>query len=228
MSSKALCAVALAAALVSPGQAAPASAITFTAPFTSGTAAHSTRGYAFDVVAAGLLATHLSVWDELSDGLSDAHTVGLWSPAGVLLAQAVVPAGTAAGLQDGFRFVDIADVALPVGNGYVVGATFLDGSADRQAFTLTGLASAPGIVYAGGRYVNDTAAGALTRPTETFDGLPGGSLRVDGVTVALPAPDGVALTGLALLLALFQSPALAKRITPSSTRPRRSDSQSSR
>lgn len=195
------CAATLAAACVSSPQAAPVSAITFTVIETSTTAVHSTRGYAFDVTAPGLLATHLSVWDFGGDGLSEAHTVGLWSPAGTLLASALVPAGTAASLQDGFRYVDIADVMLDMGTGYVVAATFLEGSGDRQAGTLLGLASAPGLAYAEGRYANDTQPGVLTRPLTPFVGLPGGSLLVDSAALAVPAPGSVGLAGLGLLLA---------------------------
>jgi Domain of unknown function (DUF4082) len=195
------CAATLAAACASAVQAAPVSAITFTTIETSTTAVHSTRGYAFDVTAPGLLATHLSVWDFGGDGLAEAHTVGLWSPSGTLLASVLVPAGTSASLLDGFRYVDIADVALDVGTGYVVGATFLEGSGDQQAGTLLGLASAPGLAYAEGRYANDTQAGALTLPLTAFVGLPGGSLLVDTGTLAVPAPGSVALAGLGLLLA---------------------------
>lgn len=189
------------ASVTQTSQASPVSAITFTVIETSTTAVHSTRGYAFDVTAPGVLATHLSVWDFGGDGLSEAHTVGLWSPAGTLLASVLVPGGTAASLLDGFRYVDIADVALDVGTGYVVGATFLEGSGDQQAGTLLGLASAPGLAYAEGRYVNDTQAGVLTLPLTSFVGLPGGSLLVDTGTLAVSEPRGVALAGLGLLFA---------------------------
>lgn len=201
MQYRTFCAAALIAACVSAPQAAPVSAITFTTIETSTTAVHSTRGFAFDVTAPGVLATHLSVWDFGGDGLSEAHTVGLWSASGTLLASALVPAGTAASLLDGFRYVDIADVALDVGTGYVVGATFLAGSGDRQAGTLLGLASAPGLAYAEGRYANDTQAGVLTLPLTSFIGLPGGSLLVDTGTLAVPVPGSVTLAGLGLLLA---------------------------
>ena len=200
-----IAALAILGGLAASAQAAPVSALTFTAASTNSTTTTTTRGYAFNVTSAGLVATHLSFWDEGGDGLGQSHDVGLWNPAGILIASATVPSGTAATLLDGFRFVDIADVALPVGNGYVVGALFLDGSPDRQALSLSGLGTASGITYVQGRFINGPVT--LTLPTTSLSlGLPGGSLLVDLQAIAVPEPTTLALAALALA-ALVRRPA---------------------
>lgn len=201
---RSLCAALLFNACTQAALAVPVSAITFNVDLISTTSENSTRGYAFNVTQPGVKVTHLSIWDANQDGIADSHAVGLWNPAGTLLASVLVPVGTAAALVDGFRTVDIPDLTLDVGDGYVVGATFLQGSGDWQAAGLLGLAVAPGLVYVEGRFVNGTGAGLLTRPLSATDGLPGGSFLIDGVPGVLPAPGSVALVGLALLLAAGQ------------------------
>ena len=201
-----IAALAILGGLATSAQAAPVSAITFTTGNGNGTTTNTTRGYAFNVTSPGLVATHLSVWDEGSDGLGQSHDVGLWNPAGILIASATVPSGTATLLLDSFRFVDIADVALPVGNGYVVGAVFLVGSPDRQALFLSSLTTASGINYVEGRLINN-GLGTLSLPTTSVSfGLPGGSLLVDLQAPAVPEPTTLALAALALA-ALVRRPA---------------------
>jgi PEP-CTERM motif len=179
-----------------PGLAAPISALTFTGNAVNGTAATTTRGYAFNVTLAGIWATHLSIWDLGGDGLAQSHDVGLWDPIGNLIASANVPTGTAAPILNGFRFVDIPDVALPVGSGYTVGALLLNGSADGQARDLVNPAAAPGISIVGGRFINNGVA-SLTRPTTPLsNGLVGGSLLVDTLAAPVPEPGSIGLIGL--------------------------------
>jgi hypothetical protein len=168
------------------------SALTFTGSGPNGTATTSTRGYAFDVTADGLSAVALSIWDDLGNGLTDSHDVGLWDPSGNLIASATIPSGTAATLVDGFREVAITPVALPIGSGYTVGALFIVGTADVQAITLTGISTAPGITYVGGRFINNGVA-SLTLPTSSFNGLIGGSLLVDTGGSSVPEPSSLSL-----------------------------------
>jgi hypothetical protein len=66
----------------------------------------------------------LGVFDYSSDGLVDSHQVGLWTLDGTLLASATVPAGTAATLINGYRWVDVSAVQLVQSVHYVVGAFF--------------------------------------------------------------------------------------------------------
>lgn len=190
--------VALSAA--SCAMAAPTSALTFTSAISNSTCCNSTRGYSFSVTQDGLMATHLGVYDFDADGLNESHEVGLWTSSGTLIASAVVGAGTSGLLQDSFRYVDIADAALAVGD-YVVGAYFLAGSADAQARSLAGLSTASGISYGQYRFVNNVSS--LTIPLSTVNnlsGLPGGSLMVDYASVSAvpePASWALAMAGLA-------------------------------
>ena len=57
--------------------------------------------------------TQLGVFDSGGDGLANAHQIGLWSVSGTLLASATIPAGTAAPLVDGYRYVTISPVSIP-------------------------------------------------------------------------------------------------------------------
>lgn len=91
-----------------------------------------TIGFDFTVGPAPLLVTRLGNYDFEADGLVTDHLVRLWTPAGVLLAQATVPAGTAAALDGTFRVVDLAaPVRLEPGQTYVLGAVNpTDGTSD--------------------------------------------------------------------------------------------------
>ncbi len=168
-------------------------------PRTTPPAAPAPAGYAFsDVLESGLFATHLGIWDAGSDGLSVAHDVGLWDSLGVLVASVTVPGGTAASLVDGFRYADIADVALSTGR-YTVGALFFAGGADDQARNLVGTATASGISFVGARFINNEVA-SLTNPTSSLSitGLMGGSLMVDRVNGRVPEPAALSLVALAI------------------------------
>jgi hypothetical protein len=68
----------------------------------------------------------LGFWDDLADGLLSHHTVSVFDgSSGALLASGVVPAGTGALLEDGFRWVAIPAIVLSPGR-YVIGAS-MDG-----------------------------------------------------------------------------------------------------
>ena len=126
------------------------------------------------------------------------HDVGLWNSLGVLVASVTVPGGAAASLVDGFRYVDIADVALSTGR-YTVGALFFASGTDDQARNLVGTATASGISFVGARFINNGVA-SLTNPTESLgiSGLMGGSLMVDRVNGRVPEPGAMSLVALAI------------------------------
>ena len=65
----------------------------------------------------------MSWFDDGQDGLQLAHEIGIWSPAGTLIANThvTIPAGTAAPLDGIWRTVAIPPTLLPAGNGYIVG-----------------------------------------------------------------------------------------------------------
>lgn len=92
-------------------------------------------GHQFDVTEEGISIADLGIWDEKADGLAAAHTVTLFSldrtgagakatpvPGGSV----VVPAGTAAPLEDGFRFAPLVQPVTLAPGHYAVVAFGLD------------------------------------------------------------------------------------------------------
>ena len=73
--------------------------------------------------------TQLGVFDSGGDGLVNPHQIGLWRNDGTLLASTIVPAGTAATLVDGYRYVPISPVVLN-GERTIVAAQYSAGDAD--------------------------------------------------------------------------------------------------
>ncbi len=89
-------------------------------------------GWQFNVLQSVTL-EGLGWFDEQADGLQNAHTVGIWSPTGTLLASAIIPAGTLASLDGQFRTAAVSPFVLPPGNGYIVGGQSFAGDAERLA-----------------------------------------------------------------------------------------------
>jgi hypothetical protein len=89
---------------------------------TGGSGLHTdiSLGWQFNVLQS-ITVEGLGWFDENADGLQVSHHVGIWSPAGVLLVDAIVPAGTLATLDGQFRTASTATIVLPPGNGYIVG-----------------------------------------------------------------------------------------------------------
>lgn len=87
-------------------------------------------GWQFDVLAP-LAVVGLGWFDDGADGLSLAHTIGIWDPAGILLASVLVPAGTASPLDGQFRTVSLAPIILPVAAGYIVGGENFSSNPER-------------------------------------------------------------------------------------------------
>ena len=135
-------------------------------------------------------------------GLSTAHTVGIWNPAGALLTSIVIPAGVAAPLDGMFRFETVAPVNLPVGNGYVVGGQNFFANTDRLACGSGGICD--GLLVqtldSGLSFVNGTFSGLGGFQEPTFftvahEGLFGPSFS----TIPVPGPiAGAGLPGLIL------------------------------
>ncbi|HEX3798574.1 MAG TPA: PEP-CTERM sorting domain-containing protein [Verrucomicrobiae bacterium] len=67
---------------------------------------------------------YLGYYDQGGDGLANSHVVSLWdNSTQTIIAQVTVPAGTAAPLIDGYRWVPLAStVQLNYGSYYVIGA----------------------------------------------------------------------------------------------------------
>lgn len=121
-----------------------------TGPAGSGTATvPSTIGLQFSTTK-DFTVTHLSFYDEGSDGLNESHTIGLWDQQQNLIVSAVIPSGTQASLSaDGaWRLADVQDFVLPAGTNYMVGATFSAVNGD-PLYTSIGPAI-PGVTDGGG------------------------------------------------------------------------------
>lgn len=110
----------------------------------------------------------LGFWDELEDGLLSAHAVSLFDGSGGLVASAVVPQGTAAPLQNGFRWVSIPGVLLAPG-AYVLAAS-MDGDGatfDPVIIDSSTIATAAGVTVADSGALRSLAVapGDLIPPT---------------------------------------------------------------
>ena len=69
--------------------------------------------------------TDLGIWDDDGDGLQHSHSIGIWRKSDLeLLVSGVVSAGTSAPLIDEFRYVDVIDTPLSIGEHYVLGAHY--------------------------------------------------------------------------------------------------------
>jgi hypothetical protein len=90
-----------------------------------------TLGWKFGV-SSSILVTDLGVFDDGSNGLGEAHDVGLWScnsalcTSGTLLAVATVPAGTGPSLVDFFRYVSLVSPVTLTPGDYVIGAAYYE------------------------------------------------------------------------------------------------------
>lgn len=99
-------------------------AVAVVSPGGSGGTVTSTQGWSF-TAARNMRVKKLGVLDRDNDGLGEAHDVAIWGQNGKLVALANVPAGTAAPLVNGWRYVDIPPVVLTRGQVYVIGAYYL-------------------------------------------------------------------------------------------------------
>lgn len=119
-----------------------------------------TLGWQFST-SAPITVTHLGLFDDAQDGLSERHDLGLWDSDGVLLAFATIGAGTSAPLSAQFRYVDIIDVVLAAGT-YQVGALYTS-PADALVFPgdATGFATASPIDFIASAFID---GGTLANP----------------------------------------------------------------
>ncbi|MDQ1309895.1 MAG: hypothetical protein QG601_1165 [Pseudomonadota bacterium] len=152
-------------------------------------------GYSF-VANSAISVVSLGVWDQAGDGLVNRHEVGLWASNGTLLASTFVGAGTTGILDAGFRFADIAPVALTAGATYYVGATFNGPNDDQWTADPTSLVTAPQISYDSRRYQSGSTLVFPDLAGSNTTGYWGGNVRLDAVSV--PEPASVLLLGLAL------------------------------
>ncbi|MFN9618258.1 MAG: hypothetical protein ACK55X_00925 [Synechococcaceae cyanobacterium] len=138
--------------------------------------------------------TALGYYDAEAPGLLAAHAVGLYdATTQALLTSAVVPAGEAAPLQNGFRVASVPALRLPAGE-YVLAAVLPGGGAasfDPFASLAEDLELAPGVSLGGRSLVGASDPAALVFPEQDEGGFPG----FYGPNLAEPAPGPLPLAG---------------------------------
>jgi hypothetical protein len=163
-----------------------------------------TIGWAFDVTTS-VNVTALGVWDEASNGLNEAHDVGLWAADATLLASTTVPAGLAAdsavasavGLGQ-WLFEDIPALTLAPGH-YLIGS--VAGNDDFRTFEESialnpALANLDSGKFAVGAVLQFPALDETAQNPSDFS-LFGPNLLIEAERV--PAPATLLLLGLGLL-----------------------------
>lgn len=141
----------------------------------------------------------LGFYDAEDPGLLSSHEVGIFDATSqALLLSGVVPAGTTAPLQNGFRWLSIAPVTLPAGS-YVIAAV-MPGSGASVFDPFFGLATdpvlSPGVVLGGKTLTGAAATPSLVFPA-TDEMSPAGFFGPNFAEVPGPLP----LTGAAAALA---------------------------
>ena len=103
-------------------------------------------GWRFDVND-DILVDGLGFWDSNDDGLNESHEVGIWTDAGDLVTSGVVPSGTAAPLDQGFRIQPISPVMLTAGTRYRIAAYLSSTNNDGVITASANSSTIPEITY---------------------------------------------------------------------------------
>jgi hypothetical protein len=160
---------------------------------TAGSSTH-VLGWEFDVTSPTTV-IGLGFWDEGSDGIAGTD-VGIWDRFGTLLVSASVsssdPLVTSAHAAGDWRVRSVADVLLPVGIGYVIGAVM-----NGDTFRVDGSQGLTHATIAGINYIHDrfTSSSNLVFPTG-YTNLPTILPGYAGPTFFVPEPTtALLLTG---------------------------------
>ncbi|HYR87662.1 MAG TPA: hypothetical protein VE422_26500 [Terriglobia bacterium] len=154
-------------------------------------------GWAFSVNSSSLV-TALGFIDlstfgfGLGTGVTKEMTVTIWTDAGTLLASAIVPAGTAGTLIDGFRYVNMSSaLRLDPGN-YVIGSHVNDGlGGPLIAVDTDSVITNPLITFRGGRECCYPGAANPSFPNEPSGA--NGDFGPNMLITAVPAPNTLTL-----------------------------------
>jgi hypothetical protein len=93
-----------------------------------------TIGTEFTVGSVGVWVSRVGYFDWDQDGLLNPHDVGIFAMDGTLLGSSVVPAGTLASLDGGFRWTDLGSAFYLNSNTDYVVAAFMPGDPDNDFF----------------------------------------------------------------------------------------------
>src|ERR1041385_6359444 len=127
----------------------------------SGNENDQTIGWSFNVTST-IIVGGLGWYAPNGAGLALSHMVGIWDPAGNLLASGTVQAGTADPLDGLFRTHSITPITLTPGTGYIVGGLNFLANTDQLAFGVTPT-TISSIVFVGGVFAPIDAT--FERPT---------------------------------------------------------------
>ncbi len=144
------------------------------------------------------------------NGLLESHDIAIWdvsNPSSPLVSS-IIPAGTVAPLENGFRYVTISPVELLAGHDYVIAATYathdwFTGALNNPSFVAT---IAPQITFEGYRENTSTT---LAYPGGFQSGLLEG-IGPNFTFTVLPEPTVLTFTGLAAAM-LFGSSKTLRR-----------------
>lgn len=149
-------------ALAAPAVAGPA--MSFKVSPSAGCGPSNVEGWEFQTTAAVTVAA-LGVWDYQDDGMDFATPVGLYDSSCTLLASATIPAGTAAVLRNGYRYVGITPLLLSSGQTFRVAAVMRCDDYTPDVISLTDVSIDPSLTAVLSRRV--AFGSSLTCPTET-------------------------------------------------------------
>jgi len=158
----------LLAVLMVTGWTAAASAAPILS-LTSGTGgnpvADSVHGWEF-VVNRPITVTNLGLFDNNDDGFAIQHDIGLFRLSdSTLLTSGTISAGTVDTLLDGFRYIDVADVTLDLGESYAISYYSLTLAPDQILTNAVGLVVDSSISIIANKF--QTNAGGLIIPGST-------------------------------------------------------------
>jgi hypothetical protein len=146
--------------------------------------ANVTLGWNFTLTSP-LTLLDLGYFDYGGDGLADPHPVGIWDSDGDLLASAVVPAGTAGTLVDGFRFETVAPLVLVPGD-YTIGGYANVASTDIFDFADPSTVTIGGLTFGEHLY---TRGDSLTMPASPPSYPGAGYFGPDFMASPIPTPE---------------------------------------